>query len=55
MCIRDRGNTGPCGYSSEIHIDLREKKEKKKIEGKKLILEPLNKNTYINTIWPHTQ
>ena len=36
----DMGSTGPCGPCSEIHIDLRNDEERKKIPGKDLV----NKN-----------
>ncbi len=33
----EMGNTGPCGPSSEIHVDLRSNEEKAKIPGKDLV------------------
>jgi alanyl-tRNA synthetase len=33
----EMGNSGPCGPCSEIHIDIRNTEDKKKIEGKDLV------------------
>lgn len=44
----EMGDTGPCGPSSEIHIDLRSEEEKKKISGAELV----NKdNPHVIEIW----
>ncbi len=44
----EMGETGPCGPCSEIHIDLRDDKERKKVAGKDLV----NKdNPLVIEIW----
>lgn len=44
----EMGDTGPCGPCSEIHVDMRDEKERDKIDGKTLV----NKgNTQVIEIW----
>jgi|AntAceMinimDraft_16_1070373.scaffolds.fasta_scaffold13426_1 alanyl-tRNA synthetase len=44
----EMGDTGPCGPCSEIHIDIRDEQERKKVDGKNLI----NKNNpLVIEIW----
>ncbi|MDR2653094.1 MAG: alanine--tRNA ligase [Prevotellaceae bacterium] len=44
----EMGDTGPCGPCSEVHIDLRDDEERKKIDGKDLV----NKgNPLVIEIW----
>jgi alanyl-tRNA synthetase len=44
----EMGETGPCGPCSEIHVDIRDDKERKKIQGKDLV----NKgNPHVIEIW----
>lgn len=44
----EMGDTGPCGPCSEIHVDLRDEDERKKVDGKNLV----NKdNPLVIEIW----
>ncbi|HEY4799256.1 MAG TPA: alanine--tRNA ligase, partial [Bacteroidia bacterium] len=44
----EMGDTGPCGPCSEIHVDLRDEKEREKVDGKTLV----NKgNPQVVEIW----
>jgi alanyl-tRNA synthetase len=44
----EMGETGPCGWCSEIHVDLRDDEDRKKIDGKDLV----NKdNPLVIEIW----
>ena len=44
----EMGDTGPCGPCSEIHVDLRDEKEREKIDGQTLV----NKgNPHVIEIW----
>lgn len=44
----EMGDTGPCGPCSEIHVDIRDNSERKKVDGKTLV----NKgNPHVIEIW----
>ncbi len=44
----EMGDAGPCGPCSEIHIDLRDEEERKKVPGYKLVNQG---NPYVIEIW----